>query len=111
MNNPENTRLLGDVNRLLGVSPGSVVLLRGHVDDARRDEFRKQGGETLVRNMALKAIELSNQRAAEVKEQLLKLHPDLFPERIETVGRGWEEPAGTDSDLNRRVEVQWFTLE
>jgi NitT/TauT family transport system substrate-binding protein len=31
--------------------------------------------------------------------------------RIEIVGRGWEEPAGTDSNLNRRVEVQWFTLE
>lgn len=111
MNNPENTRLLGDVNRLLGVSPGSVVLLRGHVDDARRDEFRKQGGETLVRSMALKAIELSNQRAAEVKTQLFQLHPGLAPDRIETVGRGWEEPAGKDSDLNRRVEVQWFTLE
>jgi NitT/TauT family transport system substrate-binding protein len=31
--------------------------------------------------------------------------------RIEVVGRGWEEPAGPNSDLNRRVEVQWFTLE
>ena len=31
--------------------------------------------------------------------------------RIEAVGRGWEEPLGTDSDQNRRVEVQWFTLE
>jgi NitT/TauT family transport system substrate-binding protein len=30
---------------------------------------------------------------------------------IEVVGRGWEKPAGPDSDLNRRVEVQWFTLE
>ena len=31
--------------------------------------------------------------------------------RLDIVGRGWEEPAGTDSDLNRRVEVQWFTIE
>ena len=31
--------------------------------------------------------------------------------RIEIVGRGWEEPAGPNSDLNRRVEVQWFTIE
>ena len=30
---------------LLQVSPGSTVLLRGHVDNARVDEFRKQGGE------------------------------------------------------------------
>ncbi len=111
MANPENAKLLGDVNRLLGVSPGSVVLLRGHVDDARREEFRQQGGDTLVRSLALKAIELSTQRAQEVKSQLLALHPGLDPARVETVGRGWEEPAGTDSDLNRRVEVQWFTLE
>lgn len=111
MANPENARLLGDVNRLLGVSPGSVVLLRGHVDDARRQEFLNQGGETLVRSLALKAIELSTQRAGEVKNQLLSAFPGIDPSRVETVGRGWEEPAGTDSELNRRVEVQWFTLE
>ncbi len=111
MANPENARLLGDVNRLLGVSPGSVVLLRGHVDDARREEFRQQGGETLLRSLALKAIELSTKRAEEVKARLLELHAGLDASRIETVGRGWEEPAGKDSDLNRRVEVQWFTLE
>ena len=111
MANPENARLLGDVNRLLGVSPGSVVLLRGHVDDARRQEFLNQGGETLVRSLALKAIELSTQRAGEVKSQLLSAYPTIDPSRVETVGRGWEEPAGTDSELNRRVEVQWFTLE
>lgn len=111
MANPENARLLGDVNRLLGVSPGSVVLLRGHVDDARRQEFLNQGGETLVRSLALKAIELSTQRAGEVKSQLLSAFPTIDPSRVETVGRGWEEPAGTDSELNRRVEVQWFTLE
>lgn len=111
MDNPENVKLLSDVHRLLGVSPGSIVLLRGHVDDARREEFRREGGEALVRNLALKAIELSTQRAQEVKSQLLQLYPGLSPERIETVGQGWEEPAGKDSDLNRRVEVQWFTVE
>ena len=42
---------------------------------------------------------------------LLARHPKVARERVETVGRGWEEPAGADSDKNRRVEVQWFTLE
>jgi len=37
--------------------------------------------------------------------------PKVDPKRIETVGRGWEEPAGTVPELNRRVEAQWFTLE
>ena len=36
---------------------------------------------------------------------------DLAPDRIGIIGRGWEEPAGTDPVQNRRVEVHWFTVE
>ena len=69
-----------------------------------------QGGDQLVRSMALKAMELSKQRAAAVRTQMIdQLKVD--PARIEMVGRGWEEPLGGQPDLNRRVEVQWFTLE
>ena len=93
------------------MSPGSTVLLRGHVDNARVPEFREQGGEQLVKSMALKAMELSRQRALAVSEALRERHKEIDASRIEAVGRGWEEPAGADSDLNRRVEVQWFTLE
>jgi NitT/TauT family transport system substrate-binding protein len=107
----ENLGYLDAVKLFLQVSPGSVVVLRGHVDNARVLEFRRQGGEELVRTMALKAMELSRQRALAVREALLARHPKLARERLETVGRGWEEPAGPDSDKNRRVEVQWFTLE
>lgn len=106
-----NAEFLDAVKQFLQVSPGSVVVLRGHVDNARVPEFRKQGGEELVRSMALKALELSRQRATGVREALLKRHPKLDPKRLEAVGRGWEEPVGADSALNRRVEVQWFTLE
>ena len=108
---PKNLEYLDAVKQFLQVSPGSVVVLRGHVDNARVGEFRKQGGEELVRAMGLKAMELSRQRAIGVREALLKRHAKLDPKRLETVGRGWEEPAGPDSNLNRRVEVQWFTLE
>ncbi|MCA1558990.1 MAG: hypothetical protein LC804_01525 [Acidobacteria bacterium] len=59
--NQENIRNLESIKRLLQVSPGSTLLLRGHVDNARVEEFR--------------------------------------------------EPAGPNSDLNRRVEVHWFTVE
>ena len=58
-----------------------------------------------------RVMELARQRAQSVRDALLKRHPEIAPERIELVGRGWEEPAGADSELNRRVEVQWFTLE
>jgi NitT/TauT family transport system substrate-binding protein len=107
----ENQGYLDTVKSFLQVSPGSMVLLRGHVDNARVEEFRSEGGEELVKTMALKAMELSKERADAVRAALLQKHPDIDAKRIEIVGRGWEEPAGPDSNLNRRVEVQWFTLE
>ena len=108
---PANAGYLDTIKNFLQVSPGSVVLLRGHVDDARKAEFERQGGQELVRSMSLKAMELSRQRAQAVRDALLERYPKLEADRIELVGRGWEEPTGADSDLNRRVEVQWFTLE
>jgi NitT/TauT family transport system substrate-binding protein len=108
--NQDNTRNLESVKRLLQVSPGSTLLLRGHVDNAKVEDFRKQGGEAFVRTQALKAMELSKNRAAEIKKLLVERF-NVDPKRIEIVGRGWEEPAGPNSELNRRVEVQWFTVE
>jgi NitT/TauT family transport system substrate-binding protein len=107
----ENLSYLDTVKSFLQVSPGSMVLLRGHVDNARVEEFRREGGDELVKTMALKAMELSKERADAVRAALLQRHADIDPKRIEIVGRGWEEPGGSDSNLNRRVEVQWFTLE
>jgi NitT/TauT family transport system substrate-binding protein len=107
----QNLEYLDTIKRFLQVSPGSTVLLRGHVDNARVPEFRKEGGEQLVKSMALQAMELSRQRALAVSQALRERHEELEASRVEAVGRGWEEPAGPDSDLNRRVEVQWFTLE
>ena len=107
----ENLKYLDSIKNFLQVSPGSIVVLRGHVDNARMGEFEREGGQALVRSMALKAMELSRQRSQAVRDALMKKHPNLAADRIEVVGRGWEEPAGPDSDLNRRVEVQWFTLE
>jgi NitT/TauT family transport system substrate-binding protein len=111
MAKPENHEFLTNVNHLLGVSPGSMILLRGHVDDMQKESFRKSGGEALLRKMALKALELSNQRAEEVKRRIIEKYPSITGDRLEVVGRGWEEPAGKNPDLNRRVEVQWFTVE
>jgi NitT/TauT family transport system substrate-binding protein len=108
----QNQEYLQTIKRFLQVSPGSTVLLRGHVDNARVNEFRQSGGEQLVQSMALKAMELSRQRAVAVSEALLAKFPEIDKARVESVGRGWEEPTGaTDNALNRRVEVQWFTVE
>jgi NitT/TauT family transport system substrate-binding protein len=108
--NQDNVRNLEAIKRMLQVSPGSTMLLRGHVDNAKVEEFRRQGGEAYLRTQALKAMELSKNRAAEIRRLLIERY-SLEPKRLDIVGRGWEEPAGTDSEKNRRVEVQWFTLE
>ena len=110
MANQENIRNLEAIKRMLQVSPGSTMLLRGHVDNARVEDFRKQGGEAYVRQQALRAMELSKNRAAEIRKQLIDRY-SVDPKRLDIVGRGWEEPSGSDSAQNRRVEVQWFTIE
>jgi len=110
LKNQNNLKQLDTIKSLLQVSPGSLVLLRGHVDNARLEEFRKMGGEKMVRDMSLKSVELSKNRALEIK-RLLNERLGVENARIETIGRGWDEPAGADSEQNRRVEVQWFTVE
>lgn len=109
-NSPDTGKNLETIHNLLQVSPGSTVLLRGHVDNSKVEEFRKSGGETYVRTMALRAVELSKKRALEVKNQLVRKY-GLSPERIDVLGRGWEEPLSGDAEQNRRVEAQWFTVE
>lgn len=106
---PANQSSLADIQRLLRVSPGSTLRLRGHVDNSNYDQFKSQG-DAFLRKMALNAMKLSQDRANEI-ERLLAEQFKLNPDRIETVGRGWEEPAGSDPAKNRRVEVLWFTLE
>ena len=63
--NQDNVRSLEAIKRLLQVSPGSTLLLRGHVDNAKVAEFRKTGGEAYVRTQALRAMELSKNRAGD----------------------------------------------
>ncbi len=110
MNNPSNATNLQAIKQMLSVSPGSTVLLRGHVDNARVDEFRRMGGDAYVHQQALRAFALSRDRAAEIQKLLIDKY-NVDAKRIDVVGRGWEEPIGSDSEQNRRVEVQWFTIE
>jgi NitT/TauT family transport system substrate-binding protein len=110
LDNQDNIKNLDAIKRLLQVSPGSTVLLRGHVDNSLVEDFRRKGGDQFVRQMALKSVEFSKQRAGEIKRLLIERH-SVDPARLDVIGRGWEEPLGTDAEQNRRVEAQWFTLE
>lgn len=106
-----NEDMLMTIKKLLQVSPGSTVLLRGHVDDARVPEFRKLGGDQLVRKMSLEAMQLSKDRAEEVRKQLIAKHA-IEAKRIDIYGAGWNESINkAQPEQNRRVEVHWFTLE
>lgn len=107
--NQENLKNLTALKQMLQISPGSTIVLRGHVDNSKVPIFKQQG-DVILRQMAFKAIEFSRQRAAEIKKQLNE-REKVDAGRIEILGVGWEEPLGTDSEQNRRVEAQWFTLE
>ena len=61
---------------------------------------------------AAKFLSVPDGTTKQLRGGMMALAPlQVDPKRIEVVGRGWEEPAGTDSAANRRVEVQWFTIE
>jgi NitT/TauT family transport system substrate-binding protein len=109
MSNQDNLKSLNALKQMLQISPGSTLLLRGHVDNSRVEEFRKQGGEGYLRQMAMRAVDMSKQRASEIKKHLGE-REKVDPARIDIVGRGWEEPLPS-LDESRRVEAQWFTLE
>ncbi len=106
----QNASDLAYMANMLRISPGSTLLLRGHVDNSRVNEFMKQGGAALVQRMSIKAVALSKERCLSVAKMLTEKHK-VDPERIESIGMGWREPLGTDMEQNRRVEVQWFTVE
>lgn len=109
-NDQANAQVLRQMVKTLQVSPGSRILLRGHADPSNVPLFRKQGGEALVQEMSLKAMQLSKDRTAAITKVLVD-QMGVERERISSVGRGWEEPISEVPDENRRVEVQWFTLE
>jgi NitT/TauT family transport system substrate-binding protein len=108
--NQQNHEDLQFIAKMLQVSPGSTVLLRGHVDDSMVPTFQKQGGPEFVQKMSLRAVQLSKERCADVRKALIDLHK-VDAQRIDMIGLGWKEPLGRDMEQNRRVEVQWFTVE
>lgn len=109
LNDPSNQRALKDLLQLLKLTPGSYLVLRGHLDNSQVAEFKRQG-EAFYRKQAVRAVEMSKARAEAVKAVLVRNGVD--PMRIDTDGRGWDEPIpGASPDENRRVEVQLYTLE
>ena len=112
--NQDNVRSLEAIKRLLQVSPGSTLLLRGHVDNAKVAEFRKTGGEAYVRTQALRAMELSKNRAGEIRRLLIdQLHhrPQAHRHRRPRLGRAGGTQLGSESSGRGAVvycRVSWI---
>lgn len=106
----ENAKGLEAIRQMLRVSPGSTVLLRGHADGSLVANVRATRGEAKAREHMITLKNLSKSRCAEIK-QILQEQFNLDASRIESQGVGAEEPTGKGPDADRRVEVQWFTVE
>jgi NitT/TauT family transport system substrate-binding protein len=108
---PENAKKLQQIAQLLIVSPGSTILLTGHVDDKLKSYFLQMGGESRLRMQSLVSQKLSEDRANTIK-RLLTSKYGVDDQRIAAEGKGWNQPlVPNGSDKNRRVEVSWFTVE
>jgi NitT/TauT family transport system substrate-binding protein len=99
----DNGASLDSLVRLLRLAPGSLVRLRGFVDNA---EYGKSSG-----GFEDYARDLSGRRAEAIRKLLGSRGVD--PARIETRSTHWVEnvAVGLPVPANRRVEASWMTLE
>ena len=102
----ENAANLNFISKFVRLSPGSLLKLTGHLDDSNA----KAQGKEWAAEYAPLAVTQSLKRAETIKEMLVK-GSGLDANQIQTDGKGWSEPLGTDPEQNRSVEVQIFTLE
>ncbi len=113
MTDKDNLKSLAAIKRIMDVAPGSRIIIVGHVDPGKNSAASARWpGQELVDSTAKVAMELvRSRRATEVMQQLID-HEHADPTRLERIGKGWTQPVSdTNGDLNRRVEIQWFTLE
>jgi hypothetical protein len=81
---------------LVGQAGTARVVIEGHVEPSQQ-----------ATGPANQAKYLARQRANAVKKELLARYPDLVPDRLVVLARGWERPADPkDPVRNRRVEVR-----
>ncbi|HVT80639.1 MAG TPA: phosphate ABC transporter substrate-binding/OmpA family protein [Phycisphaerae bacterium] len=111
--NDMNNTNLEAIKRILDISPGSHILLLGHADPTSTADARKNLSPDALQRVNNEAKQLSKDRAVEIYNQLIKRY-NVDPKRLETVGMGYDKPVTmnmAEAARNRRVEVQWFTLE
>ena len=84
--------------------PLPQIVIEGHIDASMRGEVSVQ----MVK-------ELSGNRAAAVKTELMKKFSNFNPNQFVVEGMGWDRPADPDDPnnhaKNRRVEIKVIALE
>jgi ABC-type nitrate/sulfonate/bicarbonate transport system substrate-binding protein len=101
---PNVDAVLEEVGKLAAQYGAANIVIEGHTDASMRGEVAVQ----MVK-------ELSGNRAASVKEELIKKFPNFNPNQFVVEGVGWDRPADRDDPnnhaRNRRVEIKVIALE
>ncbi|MCF7733268.1 MAG: OmpA family protein [Akkermansiaceae bacterium] len=101
---PNVDAVLEEVAQLAGQYGAANIVIEGHTDASMRGQASEQ---------AVK--ELSGNRAAAVKTELIKKFPNFNPNQFVVEGMGWARPADRDDPnnhaKNRRVEIKVIALE
>lgn len=101
---PNVDAVLEEVAQLAGQYGAANIVIEGHTDASMRGQASVQ---------AVK--ELSGNRAAAVKTELIKKFPNFNPNQFVVEGMGWDRPADRDDPdnhaKNRRVEIKVIALE
>ncbi len=96
--------VLEEVGKLAGQYGAANIVVEGHTDGSMRNQVSQQ----MVK-------ELSANRAAAVKTEILKAFPNFNPNQFSTEGVGWARPFDENDPnnhaLNRRVEIKVIALE
>ena len=96
--------VLEEVGKLAAQYGAANIIIEGHTDASMRGQVNAQ----VVKD-------LSGNRAASVKTELLKKFPDFKPNQFSTDGLGWDRPFDANDPnnhaLNRRVEIKVVALE
>lgn len=96
--------VLEEVGKLAAQYGAANIVVEGHTDGSMKGQVSSQ----MVK-------ELSGNRAAAVKTELLKKFPNFNVNQFSTDGLGWERPFDANDPnnhaLNRRVEIKVIALE
>jgi ABC-type nitrate/sulfonate/bicarbonate transport system substrate-binding protein/outer membrane protein OmpA-like peptidoglycan-associated protein len=106
----QNKDYLSKIAEQMNIMGTTIVMLIGHLDTTKEEEFKAQGQQVYLEAKAQARL-LSKKRAEFIKQLLIEKY-NCPADRIMTKGMGWDNPVDpADQTKNRRVEVKFISLE